>query len=85
MWTVYSKHLKVLEQYHLRCLRKILRNRQEEKRTNTSVFDQDNIPSIEALTTLDQLQWAGHVLPMTDMRLPKQALHYQLRNGRRAL
>eukprot|EP00061_Rhincodon_typus_P011923 g37302.t1 len=71
-WTVYSKHLKVLEQYHQCCLRKILRIRWEERCTNTSVFNQANIPSIKALNTFDRLQWAGHVIRTTDTRLPKQ-------------
>eukprot|EP00061_Rhincodon_typus_P014936 g42330.t1 len=43
--------------------------------TNSSVLDRANIPS------LDWLQWAGHIVRMTNMRLPKQVLYSQLRNG----
>eukprot|EP00061_Rhincodon_typus_P004649 g23080.t1 len=73
-WTVYSRLLKVLEQYHLRCLRKILPIRWEDRRTNTSVLNQANIPSTEALTALDWLQWARHIVCMTDTRLPPALL-----------
>eukprot|EP00061_Rhincodon_typus_P014318 g41263.t1 len=51
IWAVYSRHPKALEQYHQRCLHKILRIHSEERRINTSVLDQANITSIEALTT----------------------------------
>ncbi|KAJ8414429.1 hypothetical protein AAFF_G00052990 [Aldrovandia affinis] len=30
-WTTYSRHMKALEQYHQRCLRKILRNSWEDR------------------------------------------------------
>eukprot|EP00061_Rhincodon_typus_P005939 g26056.t1 len=40
--------------------------------------------SVEALTILDRLRWAGYVVCMTNMRLPKQALYSQLQNGRQA-
>eukprot|EP00061_Rhincodon_typus_P009427 g32926.t1 len=83
MWTVYSQHLKTLEKYPQCCLCKILRTYWEDRCTNTSVLDQANIPSIEALITLNLLQWAGHTVRMTGMRLPKEVLYSQLRNSRR--
>eukprot|EP00061_Rhincodon_typus_P004418 g22520.t1 len=72
IWTVYSRHLKMLERYHQHCLRKILQICWEGRHPNTSILNQTNIPRIKALITLDWLQWAGHFNCMTDMRLPKQ-------------
>eukprot|EP00061_Rhincodon_typus_P018678 g47952.t1 len=43
-----------------------------------------NIPSIEALTTLDWLRWAGYVVHLTNARLSEQVLYNQLRKGRQA-
>eukprot|EP00061_Rhincodon_typus_P015845 g43756.t1 len=74
MWTVYSRYLKALEQEHQCHLRRILQIRWEERCTNSSVLNQGNIPSIEALTTLDWLQWAGHFIRMTNTRIPKLVL-----------
>eukprot|EP00061_Rhincodon_typus_P016535 g44802.t1 len=82
MWTVYSKHLQALEQYHLCCLRKILLIHWEERCTNTSILDQAKIPCIKALTMLDQLQWVGHIVCLTYMKLPKQVLYPQLRKSK---
>eukprot|EP00061_Rhincodon_typus_P014774 g42057.t1 len=65
-WTVYSRHLEAVEQNHQCCLRKIRRIHREERHTNTSVLDQADIPSIEALTTFDWLRWAGYVIYTTD-------------------
>eukprot|EP00061_Rhincodon_typus_P012046 g37509.t1 len=84
-WTIYRRHLKALEQYQQRCLRKILRIRWEERHTNTNILHQAKIPITEALATLDQLRWARHIVHMTITGvLYKQVLYSQLRNGRQA-
>ena len=75
-WTTYSRHLRALESYHQRHLRKILRASWEEKRTNSSILDDANILSNTTITK-HQLQWTGHVIRMPDTRLPKQVLYSQ--------
>ena len=82
-WTTYSRHLKALEQYQQRCLRKILRIGWEDRRTNVSVLKEANIPSITTTIIRHQLRWTGHVMRMADNRLPKQMLYGQLKEGKR--
>lgn len=82
-WTTYSRHLKALEQYHQRCLRKILRISWEDRRTNISVLQEANIPSITSTIAKHQLRWTGHVIRMSDNRLPKRILYGQLKEGKR--
>lgn len=83
-WTMYSRHLKALEGYHQRCLRKILRISWEDRRTNTSVLEEADIHTITATIAENQLRWTGHVVRMPDSRLPKQVLYSQLVEGKRA-
>ncbi|KAJ3586058.1 hypothetical protein NHX12_012459 [Muraenolepis orangiensis] len=83
-WTTYSRHLKALEAYHQRSLRKILRISWEDRRTNTSVLEVADIPTITATVAQNQLRWTGHVIRMPDSRLPKQVLYSQLVKGKRA-
>ena len=56
MWVTYRCHLKTLEKFHLRCLRKILCIRWEDRGTNANVLVEDNTTSIE--TMVMQLQVA---------------------------
>ncbi len=83
-WTTYSRHLKALEAYHQRCLRKILRITWEDRRTNISVLEEAGIYTITATIAQNQLRWIGHVIRMPDSRLPKQVLYSQLVEGKRA-
>ena len=62
-WTTYSRHLKALEQYHQRCLRKILRVSWKDRRTNISVLQELNI-NRELLGKVVSLKtgYFGHIL-----------------------
>jgi exonuclease III len=82
-WTTYRRHLKGLEKYHQRCLRRILKVRWQDRRTNNSILQETNSSSIEAMIIKHQLRWTGHVVRMPDSRLPKQIMYSQLRNGQR--
>ena len=46
-WVTYRCHLKTLEKFHKRCLRKILCIRWEDRCTNASVLMEANTTSIE--------------------------------------
>ena len=84
-WTVYARHLKQLEKYHQRCLRRILQVTWEDKRTNTSILGEAKCNFIETMLIKNQLRWCGHVLRMPDSRLPKQLLFSQLSTGKRSV
>ena len=68
-WTTYSRHLKTLEVFHQTALRKILRINWEDRRTNTSILEEVNMPSITTIIA-KQLRWTGHVIRMPNNRLP---------------
>ncbi len=84
-WTVYARHLKQLEKYHQRCLRRILQVTWEHRRTNSSILEEAECSSIESLLIKNQLRWTGHVLRMPDSRLPKQILFCELSAGQRSV
>ena len=74
-WTTYRRNIKALEKFHQRSLRNILKITWEDYRTNISVLEEANCSSIEAILIKNQLRWAGHVVRMTDNRLPKQLFY----------
>ena len=82
-WTCYRKHLKQLDQFHLRCLRKILGIQWEDRVTNQEVLRRANLSGIEAMVMTAQLRWSGHVMRLEDDRLPKQIFCSELVRGKR--
>ena len=82
-WISYRKHVKMLERFHQRFLRKILGITWRDKRTNTSIIEAVKTTSIEAMITQHQLRWAGHLARMPNDRLPKQLFYSQLTEGLR--
>ena len=85
MWTVYSRHARQLNSFHMRCLRKLLRVRWQDKVPDTEVLQRANMESIHAFLKCFQLKWAEHVLRMPDERLPKRLLFGELVEGKRSL
>ena len=82
-WTVYERHSKKLNRFHLNSLRKILKIRWWDKVPDTEVLEKANLPSIPTLLKKAQLRWAGHVTRMPDSRLPKQLFYGELVEGKR--
>ena len=82
-WTCHRRHLKQLEQFHLRCLRKILSIQWEDRVTNQDVLKRSRLSGIEALVMTAQLRWSGHVMRLEDDRLPKQIFCSELALGKR--
>ena len=73
-WTVYQRHAKKLNHFHLSCLRKLLKIRWQDKIPDTEVLKKAKMQSVHTLLKLAQLRWTGHVTRMPDERLPKKVL-----------
>ena len=82
-WTLYRRHLKQLEKFHMRALRSILGVRWQDKVTNVEVLERANSVSIEVMLLKAQLRWSGHVIRMEDHRIPRQLLFGELAQGQR--
>ena len=83
-WTVYQRHAKKLNHFHLSCLRKLLKIRWQDKIPDTEVLKKANMQSVHTLLKLAQLRWTGHVTRMPDERLPKKVLYGELQEGKRS-
>ena len=83
-WTVYSRHVKQMNSFHMRCLRKLLRIQWFDHIPDTEVLERAESESIYALITRARLRWSGHVARMPDDRLPKRILYGELCSGRRS-
>ena len=82
-WTCYRRHTKKLDQFHLRCLRKVLCVSSKDHVPNQEILRRVELTGIEAMLNQAQLRWSGHVTRMDDSRLPKQLFHAELTTGKR--
>ena len=82
-WTVYSRQEKRLNSFHMRCLRRILNIKWQDRITNEEVLRQAGIPSLFETLRRNRLRWLGHVSRMDDTRLPKRVLYGELSVGSR--
>lgn len=74
-WTVYRRHIRELDQFHLRCLRKIAHMKWQDKIPNVDVLERCHISGIEAMLIKSHLRWSGHVARMPEGRIPKMVLY----------
>ncbi|KAL8602564.1 hypothetical protein ACOMHN_065816 [Nucella lapillus] len=56
-WTVYRRHVKLLDQFHQRCLRRILNIKWYHRVSNVKVLLQAQMLSIDALLTGVMAEW----------------------------
>ena len=82
-WTIYRRHEKQLQQFHLRCLRNILSIHWQDRIPDTEVLERAELPSVITTMRKAQTRWAGHVSRMADSRIPKQLFYGELRHGKR--
>ena len=82
-WTVYQSHAKKLNHFHLRCLRRILGIKWQDKIPDTEVLQRANAESLFSKLKKTQLRWAGHVVRMPDFRIPKAVFYSELSSGKR--
>ena len=83
-WTSYAAQERRLNSFHLRCLRRILGIRWQDKVPDTDVLQEANLPTIFTLLSQRRLRWIGHVRRMDDGRIPKDLLYGQLAEGSRS-
>ena len=81
-WTVYQRHAKKLNHFHLSFLRKILKIRWQDKIPDTEVKKKAKMQSVHTLLKLAQLRWTGHVTRLPYERLPKKVLYGELQEGK---
>ena len=82
-WTTHRRHIKLLENFHLKCLRRILNIKWQSHTPDTTVLEKAKCPNIESIIVLHQLRWSGHLVRMEDKRLPKQLFYCELVIGNR--
>lgn len=80
-WTVYSRHIKQLEGFHIRCLMNILSLSWKDKVPHTEILKRCQMVSIENHLLQRLLRWIGHVIRMDGSRLPKATLFGQIQEG----
>ena len=73
-----------MNSFHLRCLRNLLRIKWFNRIPDTKVLERANSESIYALITRACKRWSGHVARMSDGRLPKRIIYWELCSGRRS-
>ena len=83
-WTLYARHVKVFEMWHIRCLRSILGITWRDRIIHSEILRRTDSVSLESNISKRQLRWLGHVIRMEDNRLPKQLQYGEIREGRRA-
>ena len=82
--TLYRRHIMALTRLQLRHLRSILNIQWQDRIPDVEVLRRAHTVSVEALITVSQLRWAGHVRRMANSRLPKAVLYSELRQGKRS-
>ena len=81
-WTLYRRHIKKLELFHMRALRPILGIGWQEHITNLEVLDQAKSTSIKATIIKTQLRWVRHVIRMKECRMPRRLMYGKLQAGK---
>lgn len=60
-WTIYSRHSKQLDAFHIICLSGLLRVNWQDRFPDTDVLQHAGTESIRDILLRYQLWWAGHV------------------------
>ena len=84
-WTLYRKHINLLDAFHMRCLRSILGVSLKDKLTNNEILSKCSCTGIESMLMKSQLRWLGHVVRMDDERIPKFLLYGECSQGSRRI
>lgn len=81
-WTTYKSQERKLNQFHLGCLRKLLKVTWQDHVTNTQLLERTR--STSNMTILKRrLRWLGHLHRMDSRRIPKRHLCGELTDAPR--
>ena len=58
-WTVYQRHAKRVNHFHISCLRKLLKIKRQDRIPDTEVLKREGVQSEHTLLKLAQLRWTG--------------------------
>ena len=70
-WTPYRRHIRRLDQFHMRCLRRIANIKWQDMIPNTEVLQRCAQTGIKQHIKRAQLRWSGHLVRMADDRIPR--------------
>ena len=82
-WTPYASQLRILNKFHMQCLRKMLGITWADRVPNNVVLARCGSKHIHSIAAQKTLRWAGHLERMSPDRLPRQVFHSELAHGRR--
>ncbi len=82
-WTICRRHEKLLQQFHLRCLRNIFNIYWQDKIPDTEILERADLHRIITTMRTAQTRWTGHVSRMPGCRISKQLLYRELSYGSR--
>ncbi|XP_061724969.1 uncharacterized protein LOC133530908 [Cydia pomonella] len=84
-WTVYRRHIRTLDRFDLKCLRKILKISWSDRVRNTEVLRRavESNPWVESKSTSCDDSWSGHVSRMVEGRVAKRVFYSELEEGKR--
>ena len=74
-WTPYRRHIRRLDQFHVRCLRRIANIKWQDMIPNTEVLQRCAQNVIEHHIKRAQLRWSGHLVRMSDRTRGGQRSH----------
>jgi len=81
-WVLYRRSVRKLDEFHMRCLRRIASINWQDRVPNTEVLHLCGTTGIEAFLLQAQFRWVVHEVRMQDDRIPKQILYGQLSSGK---
>ena len=74
---------KKINNFHQQCLRRIVRIKWQHKITNEKVLRRTGLTFMYTILSHRRLRWLGHIVRMSDERIPKTLLYSELVVGKR--